>query len=384
MFKNVKAKLSKNVVVLGVVSFLNDLSSDMVVPFLPVLFTSGLGGSTAFLGMVEGVAKASASLLQLFAGYLSQATGKRKSLAFAGYFFSSVTKPLFFFAASPVIAFLIRVSDRAGKGFRTPPRDALLSDSTEKETIGLAFGFNRTLDSAGAVLGPLIGFALLSLTAMSYKWLFLVAAVPSVFSLWVLAAGVKEISGHVSPVRVRLFRALPSGRFLLFLGAVFLLYLGTLPELLVILRAQELGAATATLPLFWVLFNLSGSFFAAPFGHAFDRVPKKVLIGGWLAYLVTLVGFGFLSKEFLPFMFLLFGIFDAATDGPLRAAVVRIVPADQRASAFGWYHAVRSGAFLLAGSLIGFGWQHFGVTTAFTAAGGVTLVGILILMRVRL
>jgi len=384
MLKTVKGKLTKNVVVLGVVSFLNDLSSDMVVPFLPVLFTSGLGGSTAFLGLVEGVAKSSASLLQLFAGYLSQATGKRKSLAFAGYFFSSVTKPLFFFAASPLAAFLIRVCDRAGKGFRTPPRDALLSDSTAKETIGLAFGFNRALDSAGAVLGPLIGFVLLALTSMDYKWLFLFAAVPSVFSLWALGVGVKEIPGTVSPLRVKFFSTLPSGKFLLFLVAVFLLYLGTLPELLVLLRAQELGVAAVTLPLFWVLFNLSGSFFAAPFGHAFDRIPKKVLVGGWLAYLATLAGFGALSKEFLPFMFLLFGIFDAATDGPMRAAVVRIVPPDQRASAFGWYHAVRSVAFLLAGSLIGWGWQSFGVTDTFMAAGGVTVLGLVLLLRVRI
>lgn len=370
--------------VLGVVSFLNDLSSDMALPFLPILFTAGVGGSTAFLGMVEGVAKSSASLLQLFAGYLSQATGKRKGLAFAGYFFSSATKPLFFFAATPLAAFLIRLSDRAGKGFRTPPRDALLADSTSQEAIGLAFGFNRALDSAGAVLGPLTGFALLTLTAMDYRWLFLVAAVPSVFSLWALAAGVKEIPGAITAVHPKLFRMLPSGRFLLFLAAVFFLYLGTLPELLVILRAKELGAATATLPLFWVLFNLSGSFFAGPFGHAFDRIPKKILVGGWLAYLVSLAGFGFLSREFLPFMFLLFGIFDAATDGPLRAAVVRLVSSDQRASAFGWYHGVRSLAFLLAGILIGWGWQNYGVPAAFAAAGGVTVLGLLLLLKVRL
>ncbi|MCI0597264.1 MAG: MFS transporter [candidate division Zixibacteria bacterium] len=384
MFKNFKGKLTRNVVVLGVVSFLNDLSSDMIVPFLPVLFTSGLGGTTAFLGMVEGVARAGESLLQLFSGYLSQITGKRKGLTFAGYFFSSISKPLFFFAGSPIAAFIIRVSDRAGKGFRTSPRDALLSDSTSKETIGLAFGFNRALDSAGAVLGPLIGFVLISTVGLNYTWLFLVAAIPSFFSLLVLAAGVKEIPGRVLPGRPKIFGTLPKGAFLLFLAAVFFLYLGRLPDLLAILRAQELGVATSTLPLFWVLFNLTGSFFAGPFGGAFDRVPKKVLVGGWLAYLVSLLGFAFLSREFMPFLFLFFGLFDAATDGPMRAAVVRIVPADQRASAFGWYHAVRSVAFLLAGSLIGFGWQNFGVTPALTAAGGVTILGLLLLLRVRI
>ncbi len=248
----------------------------------------------------------------------------------------------------------------------------------------MAFGFNRALDSAGAVLGPLIGFALLSIGGMDYKWLFLIAAVPSVFSLWVLATGVTEIRGPVPAVRPKILGSLPKGNFLLFLTAVFLLYAGALPDFLALLRAQELGVATATLPLFWVLYNLTGSFFAAPFGNVFDRAPKKVLVGGWLAYLAALAGFGFLTREFLPFMFLISGIFDAATDGPLRAAVVRIVPSDQRASAFGWYHAVRSVAFLLAGGLIGFGWQNSGVGTAFTAGGGVTFLGLLILLRVRL
>lgn len=383
VLKDLKRKLSKNVVVLGVVSFLNDLSSDMIVPFLPVLFTSGLGGTIAFLGMVEGVAKAGASLLQLFAGYLSQITGKRKGLAFAGYLFSSVSKPLFFFAANPVVAFLIRVSDRAGKGFRTPPRDALLADSTSRETIGLAFGFNRALDSAGAVLGPLASFALLSWAAINYKWLFILAAIPSFFSLWAMAAGVREIPGAAISGRPKFLRTLPKGRFILFLVAVFFLYTGTLPELLILLRAEKMGVATATLPLFWVLFNLTGSFFAGPFGHGFDRAPKKILVGGWLVYLVSLLGFTFLSREFLPFMFLIYGIFDAATDGPLRATVVRLVPEEELAAAFGWYHATRSVAFLLAGILIGWGWQNFGVVNTFLTAGGVTLLGLLILMRIR-
>ncbi|MGH8003494.1 MAG: MFS transporter, partial [Limisphaerales bacterium] len=373
MIKNIRGKLTKNVVVLGVVSFLNDLSSDMIFPVLPSFFAIGLGASTAFIGVMQGVAKSLGSLLQLFSGYLSQATGRRKSLTFLGYLLSSVSKPLYFFATNPVGALFIRISDNAGKGFRTPPRDALLSDSTSKETIGLAFGFNRALDSAGAVLGPLIGFALLNFAGLDYKLLFLLAAIPSVFSLWALAAGVTEIRGPVPAERPKILGSLPKGKFLLFLMAVFLLYLGALPDLMALLRAQELGVTTATLPLFWVLYNLTGSFFAAPFGQAFDRVPKKVLVGGWLVYLVSLAGFACLSKEFLPFMFLIFGIFDAATDGPLRAAVVRIVPSDRRASAFGWYHAVRSVAFLLAGSLIGWGWQNFGVATAFTAAGGVTV-----------
>ena len=383
MLKGLRGKLSKNVVVLGAVSFLNDLSSDMIFPVLPSFFAIGLGASTSFIGMMQGVAKSLGSLLQLFSGYLSQITGRRKSLTFIGYFLSSVSKPLYFFAGNPVAALFVRISDNAGKGFRTPPRDALLSDSTSKETLGLAFGFNRAFDSAGAVLGPLVGFALLNFAGIDYKLLFLLAAVPSALSLWALASGVTEIRGSVPAARPKIFDNLPKGRFLLFLAAVFFLYLGALPDLLALLRAQELGVTRATLPLFWVLYNLTGSFFAAPFGHAFDRRPKKVLVGGWLVYLLSLAGFGFLSKEFLPFMFLVFGIFDAATDGPLRAAVVRIVASNQRASAFGWYHAVRSVAFLLAGVLIGWGWQTFGVVQAFTAAGAATLLGLLLLLRIR-
>jgi len=378
-----KEKLSKNVVVLGIVSLLNDISSDMIFPVLPSFFALGLGASTAFIGVMQGVAKASGSLLQLFSGYLSQISGRRKSLTFIGYLLSSVSKPLYFFAGHPLAALFIRVSDNAGKGFRTPPRDALLADSAPAGRTGLAFGFNRALDSAGAVLGPLIGFFLLSLVGLDYKTLFLIAAIPSIFSLWALAAGVTEIRGVKPAGRPKLFGGLPKGGFPLFLAAVFLLYLGALPDLMALLRAQELGVSVSTLPLYWVLYNLAGSFFAAPFGQAFDRRPKKVLVYGWMAYLLSLAGFAYLAKEFLPFLFLIFGIFDAATDGPLRAAVVRLAPADQRAVAFGWYHAVRSAAFLLSGSLIGWGWQSFGVTYTFIAAGTATLVGLLVLLKIR-
>ncbi len=383
MLAKLKEKLSKNVVVLGVVSLLNDISSDMILPVLPTFFTLGLGGTTAFVGLMQGVAKSAGSLLQLFSGYLSQITGKRKSLTFAGYFLSSISKPLYFFALNPLAAFFLRVSDSCGKGFRTPPRDALLADSAPSGKTGLAFGFNRALDSAGAVLGPLIGFVLLSFVGLNYKTLFLIAAIPSIFSLWALAAGVTEIRGVKPPERPKLFGGLSKGEFPLFLAAVFFLYLGTLPDLLALLRAQELGVATKTLPLYWVLYNLTGSFFAAPFGQAFDRRPKKVLVYGWMAYLVSLGGFAYLSKEFLPFLFLIFGVFDAATDGPLRAAVVRIVPVGERAVAFGWYHAVRSVSFLLSGWLIGWGWQSIGVAYTFIAAGAASLLGLLVLLKIR-
>lgn len=384
MFSAFKEKLGKNVFVLGVVSLLNDISSDMVLPLLPSFFTLGLGASITFVGVMQGVAKSAGSLLQLFSGYLSQITGKRKSLTFLGYLLSSVSKPLFFFAGNPVAAFFLRIADSAGKGFRTPPRDALLADSAPPGKTGLAFGFNRALDSAGAVLGPLIGFALLNFAGIGYKWLFLIAAVPSMLALWALASGVKEIPGKIPAVRPKIFGSLPKGEFPLFLIAVFFLYVGVLPDLLALLRAQELGVGVSTLPLYWVLFNLTGSFFAAPFGQAFDRKPKKVLIYGWLAYFIALLGFGNLSREFFPFLFLVFGIFDAATDGPLRAAVVRLVPSENRAAAFGWYHGVRSAAFLLAGSLIGWGWQNFGVSVAFTGAGLASLLGFVLLLRVRL
>ncbi len=384
MFSAFKEKLGKNVFVLGIVSFLNDVSSDMILPLLPAFFAVSLGASTTLIGVMQGVARASGSLFQLFSGYLSQITGKRKSLTFFGYFLSNISKPLFFFVGNPMAAFFLRVSGSAGKGFRTPPRDALLADSAPPGKTGLAFGFNRALDSAGAVLGPLIGFALLNFAGIDYKWLFLIAALPSVLSLWALASGVTEIPGKIPVERPKIFGTLPKGEFPLFLFALFFLYVGVLPDLLALLRAQELGVGVSTLPLYWVLYNLTGSFFAAPFGQAFDRRPKKVLIYGWLAYFIALLGFGNLSREFFPFLFLVFGIFDAATDGPLRAAVVRLVPAENRAAAFGWYHGVRSAAFLLAGSLIGWGWQNFGVSAAFTGAGLVSLLGFVLLLRVRL
>ncbi len=413
--------LSLNVVWLGVVSFLNDLSSDMIFPFIPIFLTSVLGASLAFVGVVEGIAEAGASFLKIGSGWLSDRTRRKKPFVVAGYSLSALAKPALASAAAPWHVLAIRFLDRAGKGSRDAPRDALISVSTEPRVFGRAFGFHRAMDTLGAALGPLAAFAVLPLINQDLRILFLLSFVASFFAVLALVAFVREpkqagesegveperkpmidvrqklsanallpeqspglwdkgrggVEGRpaLTPRRARgiffaqggLFTGL-GAPFFLFLGVSALASLGKASEAFLILRGRELGIALGLIPILYFAFNSVFALLSTPAGIVADRIGKrKTYALGLVIFALVYAGFALASRpQTVWLLFALYGLYAALTEGVGRAIVADLVPAERRSTAFGVYHA-STGLALLPGSVVfGYMSQWFGSAVAFS------------------
>ena len=278
-------RLGRNVFALSAVSFFTDVSSEMIYPLIPVFLTTVLGASASAVGMVEGAAESTAALLKLASGWLSDRVKKRKPLVVVGYAVASIARPLIGLAQSVAQVAAIRVTDRIGKGIRTAPRDALIADSVDARVRGRAFGFHRAADHAGAVVGPLIAFAVLRWEGVPLRTVFLFAAVPAVIAMIVLVVAVRETprpSAAVEPLRLE--RGL-GGRFWAFLGVVLLFTLGNSTDAFLLLRAAELGVPVALAPLLWAMLHVVKSISSTPGGALSDRIGRKPLIvAGWFVY----------------------------------------------------------------------------------------------------
>lgn len=363
--------LHRNVWVAGGTSFLTDVSSEMLQNVLPLFLANVLGVRIWAVGVVEGLAESTASLLKLYSGWLSDRLKARKWLAVTGYGISSAAKPFYLLAGSwPVVA-AIRWADRVGKGVRTAPRDALLADSTAAGRRGLAFGVHRAADTAGAVVGLLVTIAVvarlqggaLTLEAGTFRTLVLWSLVPAFLAVVLLAAGARDVSvPRDAPERPKLgLRGLGRG-FGAFLVCSAVFELGNSSDAFLILRAQERGLGVVG--LLWVLlaFNAVYALTSAPAGALADRVPRKgVLIGGWTAYTLVYVGFALAqSVTHVVVLFVLYGAYHGLVAGSAKALIVDLVDADLRGTAFGTYHAVVGLLSLPASLLAGLLWEGWG------------------------
>jgi len=285
--------LTRNVVILGFVSLLNDGASEMIYPLLPVFLTTVLGAGPAVLGVIEGVAEAAASLLKLYSGYLSDRVKKRKGWIVAGYAISNFIRPLIAFTTSWLHVFMLRLSDRVGKGLRTSPRDAIIADSTPPEYRGMAYGFHRAMDHGGAIIGPLIATGLLlflhDTPQENLKTLFLLSFVPGLLAVLLLLFGLREpqtgekhaASSPAFSFRSSLGELTPGFRKYLFIILVFTL--GNSTDAFLLLRAQQLGVPVALLPMIWVALHAVKMGFSVPGGMLSDRIGRKtVIVSGWL------------------------------------------------------------------------------------------------------
>jgi len=257
--------LSKNVISMGTVSFLNDLSSDMIFPFIPAFVTTVLGGSAAFVGVIEGVADATQSIVKIFSGRFSDKWNKRKPFVVFGYSLSALSKPLLALAGTPWHVLGVRFLDRFGKGTRDAPRDALISFSTEHKTIGRAFGFHRGADTLGAAIGPLIAVLILPLIGNNLRTLFLLSFIASAVAVFILSLSVKEVardrkieSPTIAPPAGFRFSDL-GAPFLVFLISATIFNLGRISEAFFLLRAQDIGIALMFLPLVYVVYSCRDS-----------------------------------------------------------------------------------------------------------------------------
>ncbi len=413
--------LSPNVVWMGVVSFLNDLSSDMIFPFIPIFLTSVLGASLTFVGIVEGVAEATASILKIFSGWLSDKWQKRKRLVVIGYSLSALAKPFLAAAAVPWHVLGVRFMDRVGKGTRDAPRDALISLSTERQVFGRAFGFHRGMDTLGAAIGPLAAFAILPFIGGNLRTLFLLSFVASFFAVLILIFFVREvlagermadreniedkgnrvtperpvISDIRGPIRAHsgtdsregaLSRFVPLGApFFLFLGVATLASLGKASEAFLILKARDVGIAIALLPILYFAFNTTAAILAAPFGALADRVGKRNTFAvGLLVFAAVYLGLAYgASAKSIWLLFIAYGIYAALTEGVGRAIVAGLVAPEVRATAFGIYNAFTGLALLPASVIFGYLSQRFGSHAAFSYGAGLALAAAIGFMLLR-
>ena len=370
------ARIPPNVRALGVVSLLNDASTEMVYPLLPLFLTRTLGAGVAFVGLVEGVAEATASLLKLFSGWLSDRLGRRKGLAIWGYGLSSFTRPLMAMALLPSHVLGIRFLDRIGKGIRTSPRDALIADSSLVEARGAAFGFHRAMDHLGAVAGPLLTFLCLPLVGGSYRGIFWLASIPAVLCLFTLVTTVRDVPVQGPPPRLPLLTLQPyDARFKGVLLIVALFTLGNSSDAFLLLRAREVGVSESAIPLLWAALHVVKSTSAFLGGILSDRIGRRgAIVAGWLVYAAVYAGFaGVASAGQAWGLFLVYGLYFGLTEGGERALVADLVPPEARASAYGVYHTAVGLTALPASLLTGWLWQAFGAAVAF--ATGAALAG---------
>lgn len=388
--------LNRTVLAFGGVSLLNDLSSEMVYPLLP-LFLRGLGASAAFIGLIEGIAETTASLLKLVSGWVADRTGTHRALAFWGYAAAGITRPLMALAVAPYQVLVLRFLDRVGKGIRTAPRDALIASAVPAPNRGLAFGFHRAMDNLGAALGPLVASALLWLAPDNYRLVFLVAGVPALLSLGVFQWGVRGLSlpqpraqpeGLSTPLTFGSQRAgvrnLLRTRYGWFLLCVGIFTIGNSSEAFLMMRAQDTGIPVTLVPLLWAGLNLTRTALAVLCGALADRWGRRrLLVLGWFTYALAYAGFGLASTAWqIVGLFLLYAVYFGLTESSERALVADFAPAEARGQAYGMFHFVVGIGMLPASLLFGALWEWAGVQVAFFTGAGLALTaGVLLAVR---
>jgi len=380
-----EAKLGRNVVALGWVAFFGGLAQDMIQPILPTFLTSVLGLSKEFLGLIEGSLTTVVSLMKIAAGYLSDALGVRKAVMFVGYAFSALARLCLGFVGSGLGAFGLRLTDGVGKGLKDAPRDALVAGSAGGRKLGFAFGVQRTLDTLGSVVGPLIAYQLLRAWGdhpNKYREIFFVAGIIAMVPLVIIGLVVRERRTAVKKQPISL--AVLKGHFAAFLGVMLFFTLGNSSDAFLILRAQNVGVPAITIPVIYALFNLVSAAAAIPAGHLADRIGRRRTITyGWIVYALAYLGFALAQRAWsIWVLYAFYGLYYALTEGAGKALVAELVPDARRGAAYGAYNA-SIGLMALPASLIaGVLWTRispaapfaFGAAVAFLAVMGLRLV----------
>lgn len=360
--------ISRNVFILGLVSLATDASSELIYPLIPLFLTQTLGAPMPIVGMIEGVAEATASILKGVSGWLSDRIRLRRPLVMFGYGLAAITKPLLALAAGWPLVLAARVLDRFGKGVRGTPRDALIADSSEERLRGRAFGFHRSADQTGAVVGPLLALPLLSLFHQNYRWVFVAAFIPAAIGVAILTA-VRETGTRrkteVAPPRFRLAHSSPG--FRRFLAVMLVFTSGNSSDVFLILRAQQLGLSTRHIVLLFAAFNLIYVLSAYPAGLLSDRVGRRrVLVAGLAVFALVYFGFGLArSPVWVWVLYTIYGLYQGLTDGTTRAFIVDLVEPGHRATALGLYAMTTGLATFVASAAAGMLWQWLGAPAAF-------------------
>ncbi|MFA6499446.1 MAG: MFS transporter [Desulfurivibrionaceae bacterium] len=370
----------KNVFFTGLVSFFMDVSSEMIYPLIPLFLANTLGVNKSMIGLIEGLAESTASLLKVFSGWFSDRIGQRKSLMLAGYAISTLSRPLMATANVWQQVLGSRFTDRLGKGVRTAPRDAIIAESTPSTHLGRAFSFHRAMDTMGAVVGPAIALFLLGIFSNDYRKVFWFSMVPGVIAVILIILFIQEKKKHPAPKTER-----PRLRFnhfdwkvKSFIVIAALFALGNSSDAFLILRAEQIGIPTVMIPAVYLVFNLVYSLSSIPAGMAADRFGKKrIILLGFMLFAGLYYGFAVAkSAAAIWALFGLYGLFMGLTEGIQKAFLATIIPPDFKATAFGVYAAAVGLAMFPASLIAGWLWDHvspaapffFGAATAALSA----------------
>jgi len=383
----VSSPLPRNVWVLAWVAFFNDIATEMSYWLLPQFLAAVLGAGPAAFGLIEGAAETMSSFGRLLSGYFSDRWRRRKPLVAVGYTVANLVKPLLAVAASWHQVFWIRFADRAAKGFRAAPRDALIADAVSPPQRGAAFGLRQAMDSAGAILGPLSALALLPLFSGNVRSVFWMATLPGAVSILLAWSAVREIRPpspserdapavrHDLPDGATVRGGAPSlhavrGRLWVILASVALFSLGNSSDLFLVLRAQNLGVRVSLAPALGLLFNLVYTALSWPAGRLSDRIPRRWLVVlGYLVYAGVYGGFALLRHpQAVWALFAIYGVYYALTEGVLKAWIADFVPSASRGSVYGVLNWVVGVAAFPASLLAGWLWQHYSPATPFATS----------------
>jgi MFS family permease len=390
-----------NVFFLGIVSFLTDISSEMIFTLVPLFLSNVLGVAATIIGLIGGISESADALFRIFSGWLSDRIGKRKSLAVAGYSISTAAKPFMYLAATWGVVLGVRFGDRVGKGVRTSSRDALIADSALPGERGRSFGFHRAMDTSGAVLGLIIASIViyfvqgggLELGLSTYRWLVLIGTIPAALAVVILVRFVKEMERKPTPggdsrLRLNLIK-LATGfdtRFKVFLAVMAIFTLGNSSDFFVILRAQDMGSSVFHITLMLVLFNATYAAVSLPAGKLSDRLGRRRVIAfGWGIYALVYLGFALASETWQVWLlFAGYGIYYGMAEGVARAFVADLVPEEKRGTAYGLYHGVVGLTLLPASLIAGWMWQAYSPSAPFFFGAGLAalaVVGMIVFVK---
>lgn len=379
------ATIPRGIWMLGFVSMFMDISSELIHSLLPVFLVSSLGASMLVVGVIEGIAEATALIVKVFSGPLSDWLGRRKGLAVLGYGLGAISKPMFALAFSVQWVFVARFMDRIGKGIRGAPRDALIADLAPPEIRGAAYGLRQSLDTVGAFLGPLLAVALMLLWAGDFRKVFWIAVIPAALSVLLLMYGVREPAGATrrgaaSPISWQMLGEL--GRaywWVVAAGGVFTL--ARFSEAFLILRAQQLGLADSYAPLVLVIMNLVFAVSAYPVGKLADRMNHRFLLGAGLVVLI-IADLILAHAQTLPAVAIgiaIWGLHMGMTQGLLATMVAEAAPAHRRGTAFGFFNLASGIAMLIASVLAGLLWDRFGAAVTFYGGAVISVIAVVML-----
>ncbi len=370
--------LPRNVWAVSLTSFLMDVSSEMVINILPLFLFNVLGVRMSLIGVIEGIAEATASLLKLFSGWFSDKLQARKWLAVSGYAISALVKPFFYFANSWITIAAVRFTDRVGKGIRTAPREALVADSVTEKTRGLAFGFHRAADTAGATLGLLVALGVVwyvqsnvvHLGELTFRIIVLVSLIPAALAVLTLATGAQDVpvTGQRAAPKFA-FKSLGKP-FMVFMVIVSVFEIGNSSDAFLVLRAQERGLSVTGILSMLVVFNLVYTLVSTPAGALSDRIGRKrLIISGWLVYAVVYLGFGLAQTAVQVWvLYAFYGLYYGLAYGTSKAMIADLVPENVRGTAYGTYNAAIGILDFPASVIAGVLWQGVGAWTGLGAA----------------